>query len=167
MFFFLLGFLACDDGELQIETLDFDDIAIDDCNDITANGANILFKIDGDESLILQLQNGILNNGNSTTDTVITTSTIPGQSQLIYRFFSDNVSNAYFCDEIPPASPTVREEIEAESGVVMVKSIAINDSTAFSHTITLDDITLINEAGERITNLTVTEFGEVTTPISN
>lgn len=162
----LLGF-SCSDGELQIETLDFDSVSIQDCSDIDVTTSNVLFKISSDEALILELQSGVLNNGNSVTDTIETMTTIPSQSRLIYRVFSDNVTNSYFCDDFPPASPTVIEEIEAEDGSIIIKSIAINDSTEFSHTIQLSGISLVNDSGERITDLSINEFGEITTPIAN
>ncbi len=165
-FILILG-LACSDGDLQIETLDFDSIAIQDCGDIVVTSSNVLFKIDGDETLILELEREILNNGNSVTDTVETTSSLPGSSRLIYRVFSDNVTSSYFCDDFPPAQPTVVEEIEAEAGTIIVKSIAINDSTEFSHTIQFQDIRLTNDSGERITDLSINDFGEIITPISN
>jgi hypothetical protein len=61
----------------------------------------------------------------------------------------------------------VTEEIEAEDGLVIIKSIANADTTAYTHTIALSGITLINGIGERITDLSINEFGEVTTTISS
>lgn len=159
--------VACSDGDLQIETLDFDDVSVDDCGDLTTTGTNILFKIDGDEALILELENNAFSNGNSATDSVVFASAIPSRSSLTYRLFTENVTNSYFCGDIPPASPTVSQEIVAESGVVTIKTIAVNDSTQFSHTITLDSIILIDASGNRITDLTVSEFGTVATTIAN
>ncbi|MGD1946571.1 MAG: hypothetical protein ACFB0A_10010 [Croceivirga sp.] len=163
----LLICFSCSDGELQIETLDFDSVSIQDCDDIDVSTLNIFFKIDGDEALILELENGALNNGNSVTDTVQSSSAIPGASRLIYRVFSDNVTSEYFCDQFPPAEPNVIEEIEAESGNIIVKSIAINDSTQFSHTIQFEGIQLTNVSGERITDLSINDFGIITTDIPN
>ena len=159
--------LGCSDGDLQIETIDFDSVAIQDCANIDVTTGNVFFKISTTEALILELQSGVLNNGNSTTDTVETVSSIPGNSQLVYRIFSDNVTSNYFCDDVPPATPTVIEEIEAADGSVIIKSIANVDSTAFSHTIQLSGISLVNAAGERITDLSISDFGEITTTISN
>jgi hypothetical protein len=167
---FILLFLIfwnCSDGDLQIETLDFDSVSIQDCSDIDVTTGNILFKINGEETLILELESGALNQGDSVTDTVEFTSAIPGSSRLIYRVFSDNVTSSYFCDDFPPAEPTVIEEIEAETGNVIIKSIAINDSTEFSHTLQFSGIRLTNASGERITDLSINDFGEIITPISN
>ena len=166
-FAILIVCFSCSDGDLQIETLDFDSVSIQDCANVNVTTTNILFKINSDEALILELQSGVLNNGNSVTDTVETTSTVPGNSRLIYRVFSDNVTSSYFCDDFPPASPTVIEEIEAEDGSVIIKSIAVNDSTEFFHRIQLSGISLVNNSGERITDLSINDFGEITTAISN
>lgn len=160
-------FFNCSDGDLQIETIDFDDVAVQNCDDISAVSSNFLFKISSDEALILELQSGVLNNGNSITDTVETSSLIPNQSSLTYRLFSGNVNNSYFCDDLPAITPTVTDEVTAEAGMVIIKSIANTDSTAFTHLIQLDDITLINSAGERLTDLRINDFGEVSTAISN
>ena len=166
LFLFIVSY-SCSDGDLQIETLDFDSVAIQDCNDIVVENSNVFFKINGDEALILELQGGVLNNGNSATDTVETRSAVPGQSRLIYRVFSDNVSNSYFCDEFPPAEPTVIEEIEAEAGTIIIKSIGKNELTEFLHIIQFEDILLTNASGERITDLSINDFGEITTTVSN
>ena len=119
----------------------------------------MLFKIDGDEALILELQSNLLNNGISTTDSTTNTSNLSSQSSLIYRLFSGTVNSAYFCDAIPPTSPTVSEEIIASSGNVIVTSIANQDSTVITHKIQLDDVVFVNANGDRIVDLTVNDFG--------
>lgn len=156
---------ACDDGDLQIETLDFDSVNVSFCDDPEATSSNILFKINQDEALILTLQSGVLNNGVIGTDTIFSESSVPSQSQITYRIFSDNVSSSYFCNDIPPVTPNVIEEIEAEDGAVFVKTIMNADSTLFTHIIELSGISLVSSIGERITDLTINEFGEVTTAV--
>jgi len=163
----LFGLVSCDDGDLQIESIDFDDIAVQDCGSIDPTAANFLFKIDGEEALILELPSGVLDNGNSRTDTVETMRSFPSESSLRYRLFSANVTSSYFCDDIPPITPTVSQEITAESGTVIIKSIANADSTAFTHVIQLSNTSFIDAGGARLTNLTVTNFGEISTAISN
>ena len=140
--------------------------AADNCGDLN-DETEILFKINGDEALILTLQTGVLQNGIIGDTTVTTESSIPGQSKLVYRIFSDNVSKNYFCDEIPPVTPVVTEEIDAEDGLVIIETTVNADSTAFDHVIKLSEVSLVNEAGERITDLTISDFGEISTPIDN
>ena len=159
-------FLACGDGDLQIEAIDFDSVAVQSCETPVANAQNVLFKINEDEALIMTLQSGALNNGVIGTDTVETMSTVPSQTQLLYRIFSGNVTTSYFCSDFPPVEPLVTDEIEAQDGAVIINTIMNADTTAFVHTIQLSGITLVNSQGERITDLTINDFGEVTTVIS-
>ncbi len=157
---FTLLFLGCDDGNLQIETVDFDSIKeVQQCGTLSTSTSNVLFKINGDEALILELPSGLLTNEVTTTDIE---SIVPGNSKVRYRIFSDNVSSAYFCDAPPPLTPTVLEEIEALGGSVFVTTSTV-DSTNFTHTIRLSGISFVNEDGSRITDLQVSEFGTVTT----
>ncbi len=156
--------VSCADSDLQIETIDFNDISLQFCDSPTANTANLLFKINGTESLILELQSGALNNG-VVGDTVTTESTVPGQSSITYRIFDGDVTTNYFCDDIPPVSPIVLEEVAGENGSVIIETIADSDTTNFVHTISLSGISFITESGERITNLAIDEFGEVTTAV--
>ena len=58
------------------------------------------------------------------------------------------------------------EEIEAESGSVLITTTEIVDgeNTSYEHTIRLSEITFINESNnQRITDLSINDFGTVTT----
>lgn len=162
LFFGFLSFLiSCDDGDLQIETIDFDSIAIQDCGDIDVGKINVLFKINENEALILTLPNGILKNEISETDI---TSIVPSASKISYRIFSDKVTQNYFCDEIPLTTPTVLEEVEAEGGSVLIATTT-TDSITFTHEIRLSEISFITSTDARITDLSINDFGIVTTKI--
>ncbi|WP_282113274.1 hypothetical protein [Maribacter stanieri] len=153
-------FFGCNDGDLQIEIVDFDSIEIvQSCDTVSVSTENVLFKINGDEALIVTLPSGLLKNEVSTTEL---TSAVPGSSQISYRIFSETVTSTYFCDSPPPLTPTVLEEIEAEGGSIIITTTT-EDSITFTHTIQLSGITFLNENGSRITDLQVSEFGTVTT----
>ncbi|WP_282180549.1 hypothetical protein [Maribacter stanieri] len=153
-------FFGCNDGDLQIETVDFDSIeTVQSCDTVSVSTENVLFKINGDEALIVTLPSGLLKNEVSTTEL---TSAVPGSSQISYRIFSETVTSTYFCDSPPPLTPTVLEEIEAEGGSIIITTTT-EDSITFTHTIQLSGITFLNENGSRITDLQVSEFGSVTT----
>jgi len=158
-----LGLLAlmmsCNDGDLSIETIDFDSVDIRTCESAVTTQSSVFFKINDDETLILTLQSGVLRNEVSESEIE---SNVPGQSQLTYRIFSDQVSNDYFCDAIPPIEPMVVEEINAESGSVFVNTVAL-DSVTFEHTIRLDNVSFVTGTDVRITDLRINEFGTVTT----
>ena len=84
-----------------------------------------------------------------------------------YRLFDGTVSSSYFCDAIPPLTPVVIEEIPVQSGEVLVFTTrSATDTTRFEHTIRLKNTSFVNEAGERLTNIAVEEFGSFTTTLN-
>ena len=153
--------LSCDDGDLQIDTIDFDSVDIEDCGDVAVGQSNVLFKINDDEALILVLPSGALKN--EVSETTIA-SDVPSGSTLTYRLFSDTVDDDYFCDEIPVTSPTVIDEIEAEGGSILINTTT-EDSVTFTHEISLSEITFITSKDQRITDLQINDFGTVTTTV--
>lgn len=156
----LLVLAACSEADLQIEEINFDEESVQFCGTLSTD-TELFFKIDGTEALILNLGTGLLQN--EASDGTIT-SAIPGNSQLTYRIFTESVSANYFCDDIPPATPSVLEEITATEGEVRITTIQDQtDTLQFDHTIELAGLTFVNAAGERLTNLTVTDFGTITT----
>ena len=159
LFFFLVLLIAsCSDGDLQIEAIDFDDIAVQNCGTLSID-TQLFFKIDDNQALILQLEDGLLQNEVS-ADTIV--SAIPNQSQLTYRLFNNTVSSSYFCDDIPPATPSVIEDIEAIEGEVLIVTTS-TDAITFRHDILLQGIIITNEAGESIIDLTTTDFAIIQT----
>lgn len=159
---FLSIFLSCDDGDLAIDTVDFDSIETPQtCRAISTTTTNVLFKINGDEALILELPTGIFKNEISTE---IIQREISSTTKLTYRIFTDDVSSNYFCDEVPPISPTVSEEVNAEDGIVFITTTTI-DSETFSHLIELSEISFVTSDGSRITDLQISKFGTVTTKL--
>ena len=158
---FILAITGCSDGDLQIEALDFDNVVAQNCGALNT-GTEIFFKINGDETLILDLQTGLLQNEVS-TDTI--TSSIPNQSQLTYRLFSDNITSSYFCDSIPPTTPTVIEEIEATAGTILITTTTL-DSVTFTHNIQFQGLILVNASGESIIDLTTNDFDSVDTSVN-
>lgn len=157
-----ISFLSCDDGDLAIETVDFDSITtVQTCGTVSASEPNLLFKINGSEALILELPAGLLKNEVSTERIE---SNIPANATLTYRIFSDVVSQEYFCNTIPLTTPSVSEEVIAAEGTIFVTTTAVDDET-FNHLIQLSGISFITADGSRITNLQINEFGSVTTSL--
>lgn len=149
---------GCDDGDLEIKEISFDEVPLASCTETLTT--TVFFKLKEDESLILVLQDGILEN---IADNEVTSS-IPSQSQLYYRFFDDDVSSSYFCNEIPPATPGVERELEATGGTLIITTVEedLEDGTfAYHHTFTIENLILTNENGEQIVD-TNFELGELT-----
>jgi len=158
---FVALFYSCNDGDLQIETIDFDSVAISTCEPTVTTSSTVFFKINNKEALILELQSGVLKNEVSSE---VITSLVPSQSKLTYRVFSDNVTSNYFCDAIPTTTPSVLEEIEAEAGEVLITTTLAEGTTdTFEHTIQLNEITFITSTDQRITDLQINDFGVVAT----
>ncbi|MEE9364732.1 MAG: hypothetical protein V3U92_19195 [Cellulophaga sp.] len=160
LFCSLVFLSSCSDGDIAIETIDFDSATIAYCDNPSTTSTRIFFKINqNNEALILDLQSGLLKNEVSTEPIK---SSVPSQSKITYRIFSDKVAKEYFCDAIPHTEPTVTEEIIAEGGEVII-STTKNAEGDFEHTISLSGISLVTESGTRITDLRITNYGTVIT----
>ncbi len=154
--------IACDDGDLAIETVDFDSVAtVQSCDNVSPTLANVLFKINTAEALILELPAlAIKNEVGANVEFNVSAS---GTTRITYRTFSDNVTTAYFCDDIPLTEPTVVNEIIAETGQVFITTVLDADGETYNHTIQLSGISLVSSDDSRITDLSINNFGEVTT----
>ena len=158
-----LFIIACDDGDLAIETIDFNSISsIESCNDneVSPILSNVLFKINTDEVLILELPALAIENIEQTDELNVTAT---GTTRVTYRIFSDNVTTNYFCNDIPLTEPTVLNEIIAEDGKVLITTVLNDDGETYNHTIQLSGISLVTSDDSRITDLSINEFGEVST----
>ncbi|MGP1990545.1 hypothetical protein D9V96_001500 [Zobellia laminariae] len=170
----LLGILillsACDDGDLQIENVDFELIALESCGDEEDPlDTTFFFKTDDDDAYLLELESGLLFNQTSTEGAL--TSSLGGSSDLIYRFFSDDVSSDYFCSTIPATEPTVLSESTAAAGDIAIntKVTAVSkDVKTYSHTILITGLVLTNEQNESITDTSSFTYGtfKTSTPTS-
>ena len=118
--------LACDDGDFNVPSFDFDGLTINSC------GNTILNKItsSGTESLILQL------NIDNTDDVFFKTpldSVLvriePGTNNtMFYKIFNDAITSSYFCVEIPPSTPIVTEEWFGEGDLYITNTITLDDN---------------------------------------
>ena len=153
---------GCDDGDLQIETLDFDSVDAQTCETLTAEDSNgyVLFKINGDEALILELPSTAFKN--EVLEPIELAVAETGSTQITYRLFDDTVSNDYFCNAVPLGTPLLLEEVPAKDGTVTISTSTVDDIT-FTHNITLSTISLETGTGQRITDLRINDFGTVTT----
>lgn len=161
----LLSLFACDDGDLQIEIIDFDSATIQNCDAISVASANVLFKLNSTEALILELPDGAIANEITEAPPTIYLVSASGPAKITYRTFSDDITNAYFCSEVPVATPTVVEEIIAEGGQVLITTTLNADKKTFEHQIELAAISFITAKDTRITNLSIDNFGTVTTTL--
>ncbi len=151
---FLLGLIfssfliACNDGDLEVETISFDNSDVLSCTSDTT--ATFLFKYNSQQALILELPKGILTNSENSL-----TGTIANNYKLYYRTFSSAVSTSYFCGSYPPTSPSVTSQYEATGGTISIVTKPIYSETTqellrYDHLITISDLVILNSDGNKI-----------------
>lgn len=156
-------FAACDDGDVRVSALNVDPTTAFSC-DLT--NPFPLFNIDQNEVLILNLNNNLLI-PQVTTDTPRTATLNNGQ--VIYRFFTDNVNQNFFCNDVPPLDPRPVEEFVSNGGVAEIttrlNTNEAGDTLSFIHEIRLINLSL--EQDNRQIRREELFFGFLSIPFSN
>ena len=125
MILLLLMLSSCDDGDIMVTTLDFEDIPLQLCGN---EEVKVLYQINDDgvfESISLRTTNSNLSdlhNILATDEDPIITFPLDQNNRIVYRTFDATVPTDYFCSEIPPSSPNVLEELVSVGGVVTIRT---------------------------------------------
>ncbi|QSW89765.1 MULTISPECIES: hypothetical protein [Flavobacterium] len=155
LLFLALLLNGCDDGDLTVDTIDFDAATAASCPENNIN--TLIYKTKSQESLILQLPlNSIPNDATPVNDSIvydINNSTY----RVVYRAYDGTVGTENICGTIPPRTPNITEEWQATAGKIVIKSIAnIGDPsptdgstriTGYTHNIVFRNITFLKPAG--------------------
>lgn len=154
-------FVACDDGDFDIPAFEFGE-TVNSCD--VNNNTYTLFRLSDTEALIVTLTTNQIKQEVSTE--VITTNIT--DENVIYRTFNDEVSASYFCEFIPPVSPTVLSNWNGVAGannkilIETVEELDENDMLiGYRHTITFENLTLEN--GSETLTYTESDFGSFVT----
>jgi hypothetical protein len=150
----VIAFSGCDDGDLIVDTINFDDVNTSTCAD-----NNLLFKLKESESLILNIPEDTFE------DTFIEDNTAVGDTikldvnninQVIYNFYDGKVTTAKICDLIPPGFPNTKTQWNATSGVIQVTTKTTKETnetnnstkiTGYNNTIIFKNITFTKADG--------------------
>jgi len=161
VFAFILS--SCDDGDIVVESLNFDDVAIGKCST-----KNILYKINGNEIMQLTFPANTFTNEVGRKDDVQITS----EDQVRYRQYNSDVTSASICNDIQPAMPTISEEWIAQAGQITVNTTLVNKAADpetgrividhYDHQIVFKNIKFSKPSGTQ-TQETL-NFGTYTTP---
>ena len=139
---------SCDDGDLTLETINFDSAIAQECS---LN--NVVYKINGNQLLLIEIPATSLPFENKIGDK---TFAINASNKVIYRGYNNTVSSA----TIPPASPSVTEEWNAIAGTISIQTTAIYSAanaltgaikiSKYRHAITFNNITFAKPNGNQV-----------------
>ena len=156
---------ACDDGDLTLETFNFNNETVQECNDL-------LYVVNEKEIIILNIPTSNFINEATEIGTP-RTYTLTSNEQLIYRLYDGNVSSATICSTIPPASPSTVEEYKAQAGgeVQIITTVlpVVNETTkstsiTYTHQIKLINVQFVN--GNKTLNYQEFLFGNYTSQVN-
>ena len=173
---FALLLNGCDDGDLTVESVDFDDdsIQIQTCDTLNT----LLYKLKTQESLLLQLPLRSIKN-DATKDGAPLVYNIEtggnGSYRVVYRAYDGAIATTNICSQIPPKTPNVTEEWLATSGKIVIVSTQNIETdpttkatkiTGYAHTINFQNITFAKPSGiDQVETLFY--FGKYETKILN
>ncbi len=154
---FALLLNGCDDGNLTVDTIDFDTVASTNCD--TTN--TLLYKLKDREALLLQLDQGSLDNDPTPAgQPVIINIDNEGQNRVVYRSYDGKVGVSNICGIIPPKTPNVIEEWVGTQGKIEITTTQITSPpsevdgstriTGYNHNIIFRNITFLKPAGPQV-----------------
>ncbi len=119
-----LGFLAfslfqCDDGDFDTPSFVFED-NIDSCGNL------IVFNIGAGDSEALILNIDEDNTDNAFYKTAMDNKEFNLDNRITYRVFDSQVGSSYFCQDIPPTTPTIVNQWNG-GGVLIVNNVIVLD----------------------------------------
>ena len=148
-----LVFNSCDDGNLTQEVISFDTVTTQSCST-----NNIIYKIKGQEALLIQIPSSSFTNEPTAvgSPTIID---INSTNRVVYRFYNGTISSSMFCETIPPSSPAVTDEWIATAGKIQISTTAIKTTnattgktsiTGYNHNIVFKNITFAKQNGTQV-----------------
>ena len=149
----LLLLNGCDDGNLVLETINFEDAITQSCST-----NNILYKLKKKEALLLEIPTSSFTNEPTEIGTP-TEITIGGSNRVVYRFYNGTVATNNICETIPPATPSVTDQWTATGGTIQIITTAIKTTnttdnstriSGYNHNIVFKNITFTKANGTQV-----------------
>ncbi|SHG18391.1 hypothetical protein [Flavobacterium defluvii] len=168
---------GCDDGDLTVDTIDFDSVTPVSCTTFdetsTSTDPTIIYKLKSQEALILQLpkSEGLVNDPGEVEYDIDSDGN--GQYRVLYRAYNGTVAKDNICGTIPPSTPNVTEEWIGTDGKIRIVTAQVttdpdeNGATrikAYNHTIAFENITFMKPSGPQVQELF--EFGTYQTTVT-
>ncbi|PIF33772.1 hypothetical protein CLU81_4397 [Flavobacterium sp. 9] len=154
---FALLLNGCDDGNLTVDSIDFDTVASTTCD--TTN--TLLYKLKDRESLLLQLPpSSLINDPTPAGKPVIYNIDNESQYRVVYRAYDGKVGVPNICGIIPPKTPNVIEEWVGTQGKIEITTTQITSApsevdgstrvTGYNHSIIFKNITFLKPTGPQV-----------------
>ena len=163
---FVLLLNGCDDGDLTLETIDFEDAETKSCSD-----NNIIYKLKENEALLLEIPKTTFENEPTDPESPTVIDIDNSTNRVVYRFYNGTVAEDNICNTIPPATPYVSDQWTASSGKIEIATTTktipgtIAGSTVitgYNHRIVFKNITFAKTNGTQVYETFV--FGDYITP---
>ncbi|AMO19960.1 hypothetical protein B0A78_09465 [Flavobacterium columnare NBRC 100251 = ATCC 23463] len=139
--------LVYDQYDFGNYTTDLIDLKFDYKNAVMQNcsGNNLIFKYNNNNALLLDIDSNLYKHQTVGTKTAL----INNVNKISYRVYNGNLNSNFFCQSIPPTSPSLTEEWIAQNGTtdndgVIVIETTQQTSTTYRHVIKLRKVTFKN-----------------------
>jgi hypothetical protein len=128
---------ACDDGNIIVTNFDFEDSTLKFCEGPDKNVIYAINNNDVFESISLEYSNNQLKtdeDGNLIPpDQDQINFDLTGNNRVVYRIYNNEVpTTGYFCNVVPPSSPTVIEEWISGTGATVIVNTGFTDESITS-----------------------------------
>ena len=111
---------SCDDGNVDVPEFNFANVEIHTCGNV------VLFKINGNEALSVELNENNIENAFFLTDWNDREFSL-GANAIRYRTFDSKPTTGYFCQNIPPTSPAIVGEWIGSGTLIADTVMTIDD----------------------------------------
>lgn len=166
---FALLLNGCDDGDLMVDTINFEDILESQSCPTTTSENTLIYKLKPQEALMLQMPKigGLIED-----DTIYTRDINNSTFRVVYRAYDGAVVTNNICSTIPPSTPKVTEEWLATNGKINITSAALtttNDTdgssviTGYSNNIEFTNITFAKSSSSIPQTNILYKFGTYST----
>jgi hypothetical protein len=160
------AFNGCDDGNLTLETINFEDVATQSCST-----NDIIYKLKEKEALLLEIPKTSFVNEPTVPGTPTLFEIDNSTYRVVYRFYNGTVAADNICNTIPPALPNVTDQWTAASGKIQIITTTITEAgpiagstkiTGYNHNIAFNNITFAKTNGTQVYE--TFPFGDYITP---
>ena len=166
----VLAFNSCDDGDLILEDINFDDVDTQSCST-----NDILYKLKEKEALLLEIPKSVFVNEPTVPGTPTVIDIDNTTNQVVYRFYNGTITTENICNTIPPALPNVTDQWTASAGKIQIITTTIKSTdatnnstriTGYNHNIVFKNIIFDKGDGTNIKHETF-PFGDYITAPTN